>query len=674
LLRFAADLRRLRQESGNPTYRQLAERVHYSVATLSTAANGQKLPSLAVTMAYVRACAGDQDKWERRWHELAAELATEDGAAEAATNGADRAPNGAAAVAAPRAPYVGLAAFQCADADWFFGRERLVDELVARLARRRFVAVFGASGAGKSSLLRAGLLPRLRARTDAETAEKDTETAEKNAQQTTAATQAETLAATKAEAQAATNGQREDGRRHRRILVFTPGARPLEECAIQLAALTGGTPGPVHAELVADRRGLHRMVRQALADRPDASELVLVVDQFEEVFTLCRDRAERARFIDALITAALTDGSRCRVVLGVRADFYLHCTEHAELVEALTDAQIAVGPMTTDELRRAIVQPAARVECAVEGALLADLIAHANGRVGVLPLLSHALLETWRRRRGNTLTLAGFQAAGGIEGALARSAEAVYTSLRPAQQRLAKDLFVRLTALGEGTEDTKRRISRAELDADDPDTAVVIDRLAGERLLTVDRDSIEITHEALIRRWPRLRDWLTEDREGIRVHRQLTEAARAWESLDRDPGALYRGTRLERAEELFGTRLENDDLTPRERTFLTASLAARAAERDTETRTARRGPTPIDLTGLEYDILVALARRPGRVVPREALMAEVWDENWFGSTKTLDTHIGWLRRKLGDTRSAPRFIQTVRGVGFRFAASEEIDP
>ncbi|MCT9077154.1 nSTAND1 domain-containing NTPase [Streptomyces fulvoviolaceus] len=537
LLEFAADLRRLRKKAGSPTYRELAGRVHYSAATLSEAAGGRKLPSLAVALAYARGCDGDVEEWERRWHAVAAELADDrDEAAGEVREDGDDPP-----------PYAGLAAFQAEDADRFFGRERLVEELTARLSRERFTAVFGASGVGKSSLLRAGLLPRWRSGAEGSVG--------------------------------SAGGERE-------AVLFVPGPHPLEECAIQLARITGRASGPLLAELTADRRALHRTLRQALAERPEGAELLLVVDQFEETFTLCRDPAERTRFIDALVTAARAENSRCRVVLGVRADFYAHCTSHPELIEAMNDAQIAVGPMTTDELRKAVTQPAVRARCTLENALLADLMAQAYGQVGILPLLSHALLETWRRRRGNTLTLAGYQAAGGIDGALARTAETVYTGLTPLRQSLAKALFLRLTALGDGTEDTKRLIRHGELDTADPDTAAVVERLAAARLLTLDRDGIEIAHEALIRRWPRLHDWLSQDREGLRIHRRLTEDADAWDSLGRDPGALYRGTRLDLARDWAAAR--DPQLTPWEREFLDASLAAEAAEQAAARRRARR--------------------------------------------------------------------------------------
>ncbi|MFK3983795.1 hypothetical protein ACI2K4_25875 [Micromonospora sp. NPDC050397] len=499
LLRFARDLRLLREKAGKPTYRELSGRAHYSEAALSQAAAGRKLPSLAVTLAYVSACGGSTEDWEERWREVAAQLP-------APEPGGDVEP-----------PYAGLAPLQPRDAERFFGRDRLVDEVLSRLADQRFVVAFGASGAGKSSLLRAGVMPRL----------------------------------------------------PDPVLLFTPGAHPIEECAIQLARLSGSpvaTPGP-------DVRALHRLIAAAV---PDDGELVIVVDQFEEVFTLCRDGEQRRRFIDALLTAALTGNSRCRVVLGVRADFYPHCTAFPGLVEVLRDGQVTVGPMNPEELRLAITQPAVRAGYAVESALLTELVAQVNGRVGVLPMLSHVLLETWLRRRGNTLTLAGFQAAGGIAGALTQTAETVYARLSAGQRDTARNLLLRLTEPGEGTGDTKRRVERVELD-DDADTRTVLDRFAHARLVTLDRDSVEIAHEALIRSWPRLRGWLAEDREGLRVHRALTEATEVWQALDHDDGALYRGVRLVRASE-WAAR-DPGALATRERTFLEASRAAELAER-----------------------------------------------------------------------------------------------
>ncbi|MFE6840193.1 WD40 repeat domain-containing protein, partial [Streptomyces sp. NPDC057705] len=359
------------------------------------------------------------------------------------------------------------------------------------------------------------------------------------------------------------------------VMLFTPGPRPVEECAIHLAAPTGEAPGALVTELLDEPLALHLRIRQAMLDRTPDVDTLIVVDQFEEVFTLCRDRDERGAFIAMLLEAATAATSRTRVVLGVRADFYGHCVQDSRLVEAIRDAQIAVGPMSSQELREAITRPAVLADCTVTGPLLAAVVADATGQPGALPLVSHAMVETWRRRSGSRLTLEGYLAAGGIQHALAHTAEAAYGALSPVQQDLARSLFLRLTALGDGTEDTRRRITKDELDPS-PDTLYVLESLARQRLVTLDEGCVEITHEAIIRCWPRLRGWLTEDRDRLLLHRQLTDATAGWEVHDRDPHALYRGARLAAALDLAaadGTRL-----TSRERLFLDASREAQAGE------------------------------------------------------------------------------------------------
>ncbi len=216
--------------------------------------------------------------------------------------------------------------------------------------------------------------------------------------------------------------------------------------------------------------------------------------------------------------------------------------------------------MTTDELRRAITEPAQRVGATVETALVTRLVADVAGQAAALPLVQHALVETWHRRRGMTLSLVGYEEAGGVEHAIARTAEAVYAELSDDQQQIARRIFLRLIALGEGTEDTKRRAIREDLDAD------VLERLAAARLVTLTERHAELTHEALIRSWPRLRDRIAEDRNALRVHHQLTEAVADWDGQDRD--VLYQGGRLEQACEL-----DLDSLTEPELDFLSASLA-----------------------------------------------------------------------------------------------------
>ncbi|MCP3798314.1 hypothetical protein NLX83_03490 [Allokutzneria sp. A3M-2-11 16] len=515
--RFAAALRELRESAGSPGYRQLAKRAHYSVTTLSEAAGGRRLPSLAVALAYAGACGGDRAEWEQRWREAEAELL-----GDAVQPGQD-------------SPYRGLAAFREQDAELFFGREGLVTDLVDRLSRDRFLVVAGASGAGKSSLLRAGVAHRV-----------------------------------------ATEGLA--GRADWRTVVLAPGARPLTTWTERLADAVGDVPGDVDARaaLSEDPTALPRLVELA-----DVS-LLVVVDQFEETFADEVGEEERAVFLAAVLAARQT--KRLRVVLGVRADFLGHCSRHPGLVEAMRDRHVLVGPMTVAELRSAITEPAARAGCTVEAALLATLVAEAANERGGLPLVSHALLETWRRRRGFVLTLNGYEMAGGIHDAVVRTAEAVYARLSEEEAITARALFLRLVDAGEGI--VRRRVASAELDRENPLNAGVLDAFATARLLTVDEGTVEIAHEALISSWPRLTDWIAEDREGHRVHQRLAVAAADWDELGRDAGVLYRGTRLAVAREwAAGDKVV---LATREKDFLDASVAAEQAALGLEARRTRQ--------------------------------------------------------------------------------------
>ncbi|MFD5401552.1 helix-turn-helix domain-containing protein [Streptomyces griseorubiginosus] len=487
--RFASELRALRTQAGGITYRALAQRAGYSVTTLSQAAAGEQLPTLPVALAYAGACGGDPAEWEARWKAAVEEVAGDDSRAEEGT----------------RAPYRGLARFETGDSALFFGREQLTADLVDLLRRRRFAALFGPSGSGKSSLLRAGLIPDLR-----------------NAQ--------------------------EPDLRPAAIRILTPGEHPARSHAALL------TP-------VALRDG-------ARAD--DEADTFVIVDQFEEVFTLCHDATERARFIDLLLTAR-QPVSRLRVLLAVRGDFYGRCAEHRELADALRDANLLAGAMSQTELRQVVVKPAATAGLTVERALTARLVEEVAEAPGGLPLLSHALLETWRRRRGKTLTMAGYEAAEGLDGAIAKTAEEVYGRFTEQQTAVARRVLLRLVVPGDGTPDTRRPVQRADLPGrGHDDTAPVVEALAAARLLTLDGDTIEMAHEALITAWPRLRCWIEEDRERLRVHRDLTEAAHTWQELGREEGALSRGSRLAAAQEHFGggARAELTDL---EQAFLDAS-------------------------------------------------------------------------------------------------------
>jgi len=520
--RFAFELRRLRESVGTPSYRELAKRAHYSVTTLSEAAGGRSFPSLPVTLAYVEACGGDRCAWQARWQAVADELVPDSGGEDPAD-----------------APYLGLMTFQPTDADRFFGRDGLIGELCTRIRRDSFVAVFGASGCGKSSLLRAGLLPALE-RGDA------------------------------------------TGTEQWLTVLCTPGRHPFEQLAVRLANLCAISALPVAGQLAERPAAVGVLVEQVLVTRSPQARLVLVVDQFEEVFTLCDDERERAGFIDCLLAVAAR--ADARVVLGARADFYARCARHPALVAALRDRQVLVGPLQDDELRCVIREPAVRAGLGVEKALVETIIADTRCEPGALPLISHALLETWKRRSGDVLTLAAYQRTGGVHGAIARTADRVYDELDADGQRIVRNVLTRLTALGQGTEDTRRRVGHHELlgGSDADAVAAVLARLTAARLVTVDESTAEVAHEALIRSWPRLRGWLDEDREILAAHRRLTDTVAEWERHGRDEAMLYRGTQL--AE---WRQRPVDRLNDAERDFLAAGV--RAEERETRARRRRTG-------------------------------------------------------------------------------------
>jgi class 3 adenylate cyclase/tRNA A-37 threonylcarbamoyl transferase component Bud32/energy-coupling factor transporter ATP-binding protein EcfA2 len=314
------------------------------------------------------------------------------------------------------------------------------------------------------------------------------------------------------------------------------------------------------------------------AASPDDPAELLVVDQLEEAFTLCDDESRRARFFDEVLHR------RGKTVVSLRADFFGHCAAYEELAAQVSANNVLLGPMTQNEMQRAIEEPAKTKGLRLEPGLVELVLRDAAGEPGSLPLLSHALMETWGRRDGRTLTLAGYRNAGGVRGAIARTAEERFEGATEAERRLLRRTFLRLTEPGEGTEDTRRRVPLRELAAG-PETAAAMDRLLDKlvqaRLVTVDEGTVQVAHEALIREWPRLRGWLNEDRESLRVHRHLTRSAHAWAAMGRDPGELYRGARLAAALEWAG---EGAELSVGERAFLDASRA----EQERDVREARR--------------------------------------------------------------------------------------
>lgn len=466
-------------------------------------------------------------------------------------------------------PFKGLSYFDEADAPLFFGRQALIDLLAAQVRAclederqgYHLLAVIGASGSGKSSVVRAGLLPVLR-------------------RMTRAGSGPQGLQPVFADA----------------IFVFTPTARPLEALAVALTC-DGDSLGETARlldDLARDPRSLH-LAAARMAYAYKASHVLLVVDQFEELFSLCRDEQQRQAFLDNLLYAAQAAGPAV-VVIALRADFYAQCAPYASLRAALAHRQLFIGAMNASELRQAIEEPARCGHWAFEPGLV-DLLLHDVGEEpGSLPLLSHALLETWLRRQGRALTLSGYQATGGVRGAIARTAETAYRQLTPEQQAIARNIFLRLTELGSSSDDqdapelfTRRRVALAELvplPAKPNGVHHVLSRLADARLVTTSQDTVEVAHEALIREWDRLREWLRENRAGLRLHRQLTEAAQEWERLDRDHGVLYRGARL--AQALYWAETHAGELNRQEQAFLAASLADEQAQAEAEAERQRR--------------------------------------------------------------------------------------
>jgi len=449
-----------------------------------------------------------------------------------------------------RNPYKGLRAFEEADAADFFGREALTAHLVERLAATRFLAVVGPSGSGKSSVVRAGLVPALR------------------------------------------SGAL-DGSERWRIVQMFPGAYPLEELEAALLRVADDPPASLIEQLEDGERGLVRALKRILPD--DGTELVLVVDQLEEVFTLVADEGRRVQFLAILERAVADPHSRLRVVTTLRADFYDRPLLYSGFAELLRDYVEALVPLTPDEFERAIARPAERAGATFEPGLLAEMVADVANEPGALPLLQYALTELYERRDGNVMTREAYHAIGGVSGALAGRAEEIYAALPDAAQEAARQLFLRLVTLGEGAEDTRRRVDRGELAALEVDQAALAEALeafGASRLLSFDRDprtgvaTVEVAHEALLREWGRLRRWIDAARDELRLHRRLASGAREWADAGRDSSFLLRGSQLAQYDALADdSRIA---LTDAEREFVTASRESARDELARQRRANRR--------------------------------------------------------------------------------------
>jgi WD40 repeat protein/DNA-binding SARP family transcriptional activator len=462
------------------------------------------------------------------------------------------------ATAAPRVveernPYKGLRPFTEVDARDFFGREGLIRRLVTRLGEAgrgsRFLAVVGPSGSGKSSVVRAGMVPAIRA--------------------------------------GALGGQEEPY-----VAEMFPGKHPLDELEAALTRIAVRPVPRLRERLASGSRGLLEAVDLVA---PGEGEVVVLVDQFEEAFTLTTDERERELFFESLRVAAADPESRLRVIVTLRADFYDRPLVYPRFGELLAERTEAVPPLTPDELEQAIRGPAERAGVRPEPGLVAELIADVAHQPGALPLLQYALTELFERRNEDRLTLAAYQDVGGVSGALCARAEQIHEATDPTSRRATRQVFLRLVTLGEGREDTRRRVTRSELDALEVERETidrVLDTFGQHRLLTFDREpatrepTVEIPHEALLGAWGRLRTWIDEAREDLRQERGLARAAAEWRGSDDDRSFLMRGARLEQLEAWAAST----DLAigRSERAYLKASIDQRNHERVEEERRRER--------------------------------------------------------------------------------------
>lgn len=624
---FGDLLRFLRRRAGI-TQMELAIAVGYSDTQISRLEQNQRLPDIPTLEArFVSALdLENEPKALARLLDLAANVRRED------------------APGLGLCPYKGLNYFDEADAELFVGREALIAKLLDRLfsltaggsastSETRFLAVIGASGSGKSSLVRAGLVPALR-----------------------------------------WNKKSVDWHIH----ILTPTAHPLESLAESL--LHESEPIAAVASLMDDLarepRSLQIFAKRKLHTENHA-RLLLLIDQFEELFALCRSEEERSSFIRCLLTAASEADGPVIVVTTLRADFYAYCANYPQLREVLAKNQEYIGAMNDEELRSAIEIPSQRGRWEFEPGLV-DLLLHEVGHEpGALPLLSHALMETWQKRRGRMMTLSGYAASGSIRGAIAETAGAVFADqFTHEQQEIARRIFLRLTELGNNTTigDTRRRAKLDELilkPGERNATQTVLKVLADARLITTSEDTVEVAHEALIREWPTLRNWIEDNREDLRIHRHLTETAREWAEMNREPEILYRGARLSQAQEC--AEKHREEMNELEWEFLEASLtwsqqeaAEREAQRQRELETAQK------LAESEKQRAEEQTRFAGQLGKRAMYLTGAFIVALFMAFTAL--YFGSQARQIAETAQDDRRIATARELAAASLNNLNVDP
>ncbi|OUL36098.1 caspase family protein [Nostoc sp. 106C] len=442
-------------------------------------------------------------------------------------------------------PYRGLQYFDCTeeDAKYFYGREALTDQLLEKVRVGNFLAVLGASGSGKSSVVRAGLLYQL------------------------------------------TLGRRLSGSDTWQIRIFQPGDHPLQSLA--RAFLDSGLPDIERASQLAEAEeliakgsvGLRQLIHAA-----DTKRVILMVDQFEEVFTLCKDISKRQQFFECLLDALQRCGDKLCLVLTMRADFFGKCAEYGKLTQQIEENLVTVTPMTEEELRQAITEPAKRVGLQVEPELVNQIIVDVEVSPGSLPLLQYTLTQLWQQRTEEKLTVLVYTRLDGVRGTLQKRATEIYESLSPEEQQVAKRIFLELTQLGEGTEDTRRRVLLKNLVTAQPSKALgeqVLQKLADAKLVVTSEISdrgtgtrlavLDIAHEALIRYWSVLRQWLDDNRDILRKQRRIEKDAEDWHNSGNSQDYLLQGLKLAEAERYFQSSDNNISLNKLAKTFVQES-------------------------------------------------------------------------------------------------------
>jgi WD40 repeat protein/serine/threonine protein kinase len=434
-------------------------------------------------------------------------------------------------------PYKGLFAFQEADRNDFYGREKLVNRLLNQLRQpadtSRFIALVGPSGSGKSSVVKAGLLPQIRA--DAV-----------------------------------------DGSENWFIADMYPGSHPFDELEVALTQVSVRNITSLNEELTKDEQGLVRALDIVLP--PDDSRLLLIIDQFEELFTMVEDEATRLAFLESIIAAINEPQSRIHIIITLRIDFYDKPLHYQDFGDLLRKQTTMILPMSDQELEHAIRKPAQNVGAEFEAGLVDAIIHDVSNQPGMLPLLQYALVQLFERRNRRVLVFSAYLDMDGVTGALATTADDIYANLTPTEQEGVRQLMLRLVSVGEGTKDTRRRVRRDELESIS-ELETVLDILGFARLLTFDYEpdsrlpTVEIAHEALIRTWQLYQMWVDDNRDELRIQRSLTRATREWLDSGEDPGFLAESARLAQFE--LWQDYTNLGLSADEQDFLNQSLAVR---------------------------------------------------------------------------------------------------